>query len=705
MSMFSRLSLVIAMALVVALAALPLRAQAQQPDDSVSVFLIDREAISGSPDRVDMLMSLVGLFFEVKEGQAFVFAFDERLANVHGPLETDADGIKDLLAAVEETLAAAPPAEPLDPVPALAETYNYLNGLNAGSASTIYYVSGNDAPTNYADLSDRLRSVSDLVAEAGWSTFDITLPGVSAELKRALDDVAFKTGGESFDLTVPDGLTTLADRVLRLEGKGALASVADATLGPGSVNDVNVDVLPGAGEMTLLLFRDDPRTAFRLENPDGFEASAGDRKSSTITEFPYLVIWELVDPAPGIWTLEIRGDGGRVSASQYSTNRYRLELQPMATAPVGEPLHIVAAVLDGDTPTALDAKVTARITDESGSTAIHDLRDDGAGGDSVASDGYYSATIPPVNVEGRYEVELQLSWEGIARAITRTDSFEASVFPSMTLDPVDTGIIQPGVRTKIATLNVNAGSQPLSVLPESITALVTTNEGEAGAVEIVPQRIISEGKAFAYDVFYTPSGEALATAVLTLEMEYAGRRFARSTDPIVVSSVQPRPAPPPAPTPAPPQPAPTTAPPPQPAPPERDTTTPIVAAVVIAVIVLLAIIAPFAYWLTVPKPFGAIYTEEGQLLVDVSDLPRSGMDKLTRRNLVAGGELGVPGLESVAIRFGRGQAFITTVAESPSTVRVNNQPVTGDTELHDGSWIGAIGRLYTFKFEIGDREG
>ena len=268
----------------------------QQPDDSVSVFLIDREAISGSPDRVDMLMSLVGLFFEVKEGQAFVFAFDERLANVHGPLETDADGIKDLLAAVEETLAAAPPAEPLDPASALAETYNYLNGLNAGSASTIYYVSGNDAPTSYADLSDRLRSVSDLVAEAGWAVFDITLPGVSPDLKRALDDVAFKTGGESFDLTVPDGLTTLVDRVLRLEGKGALDSVADATLGAGSVSEVKVDVLPGAGEMTLLLFRDDPRTSFRLENPDGFEASAGDRRSSTITEFPYVVIWELVGP-------------------------------------------------------------------------------------------------------------------------------------------------------------------------------------------------------------------------------------------------------------------------------------------------------------------------------------------------------------------------------------------------------------------------
>ena len=89
--------------------------------------MIDRHELSSDQSKVDLVNSLLGLMFRLKEGQPFAFVFGDDFSNVYGPTDTNAEGFVQLRRAVEQKLASAPPSEPLDLESALAETYNYLN--------------------------------------------------------------------------------------------------------------------------------------------------------------------------------------------------------------------------------------------------------------------------------------------------------------------------------------------------------------------------------------------------------------------------------------------------------------------------------------------------------------------------------------------------------------------------------------------------
>ena len=218
-----------------------------------------------------------------------------------------------------------------------------------------------------------------------------------------------ETGGESFDLSVPEGYETIADRILRRDGSGSLANLGRSIMDDDSVFEVPIDVAPGTSELDMVFFRELPITVFRLTNPDGFESSTGDRRSSTITEFHHVVIWELEDPVPGRWNLEVRGGQGHFSANAHYTNRYGIEFQSSGAAPVGQPTNIVAMVTDNGQRSPVDATLTASITDPSGTSILHDLNDEGRDGDATASDGFFSATIPPRQHRRHLRsIELQL---------------------------------------------------------------------------------------------------------------------------------------------------------------------------------------------------------------------------------------------------------------------------------------------------------
>ena len=137
-----------------------------------------------------------------------------------------------------------------------------------------------------------------------------------------------ETGGESFDLSVPEGYETIADRILRRDGNGSIANLGRSIMDDDSVFDVPVDIAPGTSELNMVFFRELPVTVFRLTNPDGVESSAGDRTSLTITEFHHVVIWELVDPVPGRWNLEVPRSPGALLRKRvlYQQIRHRVSV-------------------------------------------------------------------------------------------------------------------------------------------------------------------------------------------------------------------------------------------------------------------------------------------------------------------------------------------------------------------------------------------
>ena len=689
--------LLIALTLSVVLSGSSGEAEAQGQSDALTLLVVDRQAISSDESTVDLVNSLLGLMFRLKEGQPFAVVFGDDFSTVYGPLDTNANDFIQLRRSIEQKLASPPPTEPLDPVSALAETYNYLSGLVVSSETSIYVITGDTSETDPAAKLDEIDPVLGLAEEAGWPIFNVTTPETDPGLKSVLSELARRTSGESFELSIPNGLEELTNRTLIREGKGALQVMGKTILAPDSIFETDLDIVPGTGELNMIFFREDDVTSFKLKNPSGLEASAGDRKSSTTIELPNVAIVEVLEPTPGRWSLEVRGDSGLLSAHRYSVNRYRIELQMQGAVPVGIPVNIIASVTDDGQLVSVDAGLLARITDPNGTSVLYDLNDQGAGGDAISGDGYYSATLPSLTIDGTYSVEMQLQWPEIAHTITTLSTFDARLFPAVTLVPEPVETLEPGVRTKIAELSVGIGNQPFSVSPNDLVASVATNQGDPGAVDLVPQRIISEGKAFEFDVFYTAQSESLATVAISMDVEYAGQQFMRGVDPMVVSSIppaQPVPTPPPPATPAP---APTTAPPP---PVERveDSGSATTVFIVILALIAAAVIVLLVNYLARVAPFGAIYTEDGRLVVRFSEVVRPPLRNLLTRNRLSGDELGITGFESLSFRFYRDEVLIEPHEFSTNTVRLNNQPVTDLTNIHEGSWLGAMGRLYSFSF-------
>ena len=702
MRLLSIFILLVALAMSAVLSGSPGDAEAQGQSDRLTILVLDRHAISSDQSTVDLVNSLLGLMFHLKEGEPFAVVFGDDLSRVYGPLETNTEEFIQLRRTVEEKLASPPPAEPLDLVSALAETYNYLNGMVASPETSIYLITGDTSETEPAAKIDEVNPVLSLVERTGWPVFNVTTPETDPGLKSVLAEIARRTRGESFELSIPLGFEEFTNRTLVREGKGALQPMGKTTLSPDSIFETDLDIVPGTGELNMVFFREDDVTSFRLKNPDGVEASSGDRKSSSTIELPNVVVLELLEPTPGRWSLEVRGDSGLLSAHRYSVNRYRIELQMHGAVPIGIPVNIIASVTDDGGLVSVDAGLLARITDPNGISVLYDLNDEGAGGDAISGDGYYSATLPSLTTDGTYSVEMQLQWPEIAHTITTLSSFDARLFPDITFIPEPAETLELGVRTKIAELRVGIGNQPFTVSPQDLMASVATNQGDPGTLEFVPQRIISEGEAFEFDVFYTATSESLATVAISMDVGYAGQQFLRSVDPIVVSSIPPaQPLPTPRP-PATPAPAPTTAPPPS-LPPAEDPGPPTTVFIVILALVAAAVVVLLVNYLARVAPFGTIYTENGRMVLRFSELERPMLRRLLTRNRVSGDELGIQGFEVLSFRFYRDEVLIEPLEFSTNTVRLNNQPVTELINVFDGSWLGAMGRLYSFSFS--DAEG
>ena len=676
------------------------RAEAQAPSDRLTVLIIDRESIQESQEDIDLISSFLALFFKLKEGQPFVFLpLDDPEATI-GPIETDAEGFVDRRWQLD-TMLANPPQPDRNLSAALAETFNFLGTQHAGPDSEIYFITASKPGMDSPARSGRIEQMAKLLADASWSVNTVTLPGTAASVLQVLSELSDETGGESFAINVESGLQEFADRTLRTESKGALTALGSIALTPNTLLEINLNIAPGTRETNLLFFRDRPLTAFRLRNPEGYEAFTGDRTSSTFTELPNLVIWQLVDPAPGQWHLEVRGTAGLFAAWEYSFNKYSLSLLDPGALPLDQPVTLTAMVTeDGERLPLEGVSLVARITAPDGTSLLHDLNDDGVRGDAVAGDGYFAATLPPISIEGGHQVELELSWPDLEHTITTTASFDAQAFPALDVTVLETDSLRPLERAKVATVFSHIRGKPFAVLAEDIAATGVTNAGEPGKLELVPQSLITQGRAYMFDLYYTATEETLATVVVRLNLEYAGRQHIFTSDSVVLSSILPVAprvvAPAPAPRPAQPPP-----PPPTPAI-QPSASVPMGLVITLAVLggmILALVLYRLIYWLTRTTPFGYLYNDRGLLVVDFSKLRRKSVDDLRSRDKIPGSELGVPGLENVTFAFDGPHVYLSddqATEAAVRSVRVNNQPLIEKMQIHDNTWIGTAGRLYSY---------
>ena len=664
------------------------------PADRVVVILADRGAVRGSDGGADLVTSAVGLLSALGEGQRFAFVAMDNPTEPIGPVAATEADLKGFRRQVEAKLSlAAPPLEP-DYVGSVAETFNLLGREGAGAGSTVFLVSGGSPSTDLGQAARRLRSTVSLFKERGWRLVGLSLPAASMEVHEFLDRISLDSGGGgSLGLSVPDGLKRLADEALGVGARGPLAPVADAQAAPNATFTSTLNLPPGTGKVALVVLKEDARGSVTLMNPQGSLVSIFDPAGAVVVETPHAVVWSLSEPPPGTWRVDVQGAVGGVTAWHAGINRYGLVLDSSGPIPLHQPTTLSGYATEGMERVVLDgARLQAIVTTPDGTELVHELNDEGRSGDAVANDGYFSAAIPPLSLEGEYRVGLELFWAGVEYRIRSQATFRAQIFPSIQLTPARTEDLSPGERSRVASVLVNVGGQPYAVSADELEAAVSSNTALEGLLEFEPQRPLDSGRAWLFDVFFTPQDEGLHTVVLRLGMEYSGRQHSYVTESLVLSSVMP---------PAPAAPAAISPPPPPPEVPQPDPQPVPVSSgfpmwgIVLSILAGAGLVAGGAYWLSRTPPHGYLYDERDELVVDFGNLERRPLSRLLFKNSVRGKELGVPGLEGVLFRFLGKRVGLVRDRSAPS-VRVNNQPLDRDAPIYDRTWIGVQGKLYSF---------
>ena len=685
-----------------------LRAEGNEP---LYIVLVDRHATSMSEENRNLAVSFVGLLSALREDQSIGFLTADSEGAIGPAVSGSAEhksAYKEIIARIEDSASVR--------TTDLSESLSYAHELmkfeGAGEGSTVYVMSGGElegeSPAEAYPLGETINAFN----REGWQVVSIALPGSSTYAKDFTRTVSGGTGGDIFPLSTPEELKVIADSILSVDAKGSLFEIGQDELAPNDVFTASLEIAPSTTESSLVFFKQGSAGSLSLQNPSGVEASEGDRALSNVVETAHVVIWTLIDPVPGEWTVDVRGGDGFISAWHYPKNKLDLSLVSYDTIPFDQSTEFVAYVADGHERVHVpDGEMRATIIDSEGKTFTYELNDNGELGDAVPGDAYYSTTVPPLGSEGEYTIDLELHWPQHEHRISTQKSVMAQAFPVLDVNIEHAEALVPGDRVIIGSAEVKVNGQPYAIPTSVLSADISSESGES-VIELIPQELLNTGHAWAFDIVFTPGSKEFHTVLFQLNMQYAARDYNFTTDSAVLSSFAARAVPQPQ------QrvitqveyvdrivevpvevevPVPVEVEPPAP---EEATDFPVMIAIiatagVVSIIILTAIIYA-AYGLTRSKPYGYLYNDEGELLVDFSTIERSFMTLVTRKNLVLGEELGIPELTGLSFYYNDGEVDIRSTQTEPS-IRINNRPLIDGQETRSlrQSWIGTQGKLFS----------
>ncbi len=636
--------------------------------------------------------SLIALLSDLRHGDDFYLSVMNKPGSYIGPYTFGQIDFYEYESALNDLVLNAGPTQSADIATTIAETYELMGVENAPQGSALYLVGPSEIPTENDYVSRFLDPLSEMFAANRWLISGLTMPNSNQDVVSAMDRISSKTGALSLEITPAVGLKSFADQIMSDDSLGTLMLSSNKVLAENGAMTTTIGVAPGTQELKLLFFKEHPFGSLRLNNPDGIEASVGDRTSSSVMDTPYMVIWKLKDPVPGNWTVDVRGMEGTLSSWHISKNKFRLNLLEDGSIPVSKSANIVAYVTDGDhmVSPGEGAYLSAVITNPSGTEIIHQLNDLGKEGDATAGDNFYSITIPSLQTEGQYEVTLELGWTDQPNTITESTNFKAQSFPSINLTPLNIDQISPGQRVTVANILVNIAGQPFAVLPSSLTPRIGGDSANLEEFELVPRNVTPDGRAWMYDILFTPTSDGLTSLVLNLDMEYAGRLHSYVTGSLMLTSKNI----------------------PQPAPSDysqSQSKTPALSSmekaeissglpielIGIPIAILALLMAAGLYHKSLTRPFGKINNEYGEPILDFATLNRSKLRRVMLPSSVSGRETGIKELYGITFKFKGDEVEIRSFGVSP-TVRVDNRPIVGELTLPDKSWIGIQGRLFNF---------
>ena len=698
----------------------------------MAAVVVDSDSVREAEQAVPLAMSFMGLMATQQAGREVVFIDSDRPGEPIGPFSASDSDFADSRSEIAARLGAERPFTAQTVLEALEEARSTLSAYGAPAGSSIYVALGGAGDLGYEELSFTVEPLLDRIVEQGWTIHGLNLAASDRDAAQFLNTISRSTGGTVFSLSSSTDLKTLAEHAFGFGADGPVQEIVSKSLVDTAWSSSDIAIMPGTEETTLYLFKEGSAGAFHLINPSSEAVSDDALSASAIIETEHLVIRRIKNPAPGNWSVETSGVEGNISIWNHSTNRYDLVLRTVSPMPIGESASIMAyAAQDGRTVVLEGVEMFAKIAEPNSSVMEYELFDDGTRGDSTAGDGYYMTYIPSFEAAGSYGVTLEMLWPEHDHRITSDHTIEAQPFPSFHVETMSVRDLQPGEARNIGTVSIHLDGGPYAVSPEEIEVTLAANAGNPGALELVPHRLYGDGPAWQYDMVFTPSEYGIHTLQFSLSLEYAGRTYSEPSNSIAISTVPPVSQPVsivPAVVEAKPAPAAAAAPVGSAAPAVQ--AAPVVAVVpagasvvtapagsqvpvsgvtasrpapaslpwmVIAALVAVAIpiAAGTMYFLTRPKPYGYIYTEGEDEVVDFSNLERRPVFRFFYRGLIRGSELNIPGFEGLVFHFMKDRIDVKSFGEHP-TVRVNNQPLIDSATIGDKTWIGTGGKLYTF---------
>ena len=664
---------------------------AGKPSNRINILMLDMDVTSEESGK-NMMESLMGLLSTFGVGDYYLSTMDTPEV-FYGPYKSGDINFSNINVALDTLVNAHQNGLSVDMPGTLSEAYNFLALGSAPAGSTLYLIGNGEIESDSTYAAKYLDPLSDLFSENDWKITGVTTENSSVSMINVLDRISSNTGSESYLLNATGGLKEITDYLMSKNSLGSLMESGNGNLAVSDVLKTKVNVAPGTKDLTLLFFKNDSSGSLRLNNPNGIEASAGDRTSSRVLETPYAVIWELEDPSPGTWSVDAKGINGSVSAWHFATNKYRLNLINDKIMPTGEPVTITAYVTDEGVMVSpgVDAVMKATVTGPTGNEVVYSLNDIGKEGDVTAGDGYYSTSIPMSDLSGLYQVVLNLGWSGLDNTLTESREFKTQPFPSLEVTTLNTSQLYAGNTAVVANVLVNVAGEPVAVTPDSIT-LGSSNEGtDSGILELIPRELTQDGRAWMYDVAFTPKSDGITSLTMSLDINYAGRLHMYVADTLTLDAIK-IPVVPPTPY-------------------ENNVVTSVVPNPVIVdqnggfqipielvgipVAIAALLLALTLYQRSLTRPFGILSNETSNTLVDFTNLKRSRFRSIFTPSVVHGSETGILELDGITFRFNGDRVEMYSVSVSP-TVRVDNQPIVGEVVLKDRTWIGTRGRLFNF---------
>jgi len=636
----------------------------------VTVIAID-SAIAASEDKrrsVDSIATLLSLqsdsaltaalFFDGEAGAAVAVSANELRAYIADELESrqedDYSGGSDLTRAV-------------------AAAGDYLDTIKAPAGSGLLVLT----PGIIEDGSDALmaRQVERFVAN-GWRVdiagqFEIT-PHESFALVE-------QTGGAVFPQITPAFIDGLLERTLAASRADAPTIHNQTVASVGLDAELNFQTPPRTDSIRIVVYSqygyDD--SAFQLIFPSGRRAPLHDLKVSEniiVYESPLNQM-----PEEGVWRLS-------VSSAQHNVVSGLITISNPVQAtllnrhfPVGAESLLEARTTVNGAPVHLDGiAVSAGVAQDGERLTTYQLMDDGAAGDRVANDGIYSAILPVFETAKPVDVRLGLSWPSsqitIESVITDLPALEV---PIVSVNRYDSLRLTTFGDWNLAELAIEFNGEPYFVAAEDLQVVFTGAETEfVGRVAPLNRR---NGLHSKFAVWGMPpaSDDYTLTASLTApfgEFDAISSRLGAAAERLAVGNLPPS----------------------FNARPNWLNGAPIWSPVLTIAILLAAALTAIKLWRR-PRPFGFLYDENGEQVVNFAAFKRSWWRKALRPSSIGAAEIFGERLASnIAIVFRNGQIGVAYKPDKAlGALRINGKPcpLSGKAVLDEGAWLGFGGKL------------